>query len=433
MATKIQVTGFTDGKAAIGGALAVNTPVTLTDTTTGPAPVSRLWTIIVYPSPLASAPALSAATAASTQFTPTSDGCYLAKLQRKEATGVYTYAYVLVGVPDADGLVLPSPRVSPEHFNLNDAAKAAGWAGSEEGGTNVLLDAYLRWLKTNSGGGAVSYTDIQTACASATSPLGLNAERISNLADPVDAQDAATRAYVLANAGSVSRIVALDANDIVEWNLDETGAPWVDSISGVNLVGYDSGNPSYTPLISYGGSIFGARAPHVNWQLDTGLESAATIVGENDYGTIHGWLRPTYSHGGTVFQKNDPGSSGPYLRFGNIDSTSGAEVYAGIGNSGDIDMLPTPAKSRYRGLITVGQWIHVAMTWGGGEAFIYIDGVLLPTTITYSALGWNGGKWRLGKWSGNLDAHFSKWRVCNVARTAAYIDEVQRRATGRWP
>ena len=49
---------------------------------------------------------------------------------------------------------------------------------------------------------ALGYSAVQSAIATASSPLGLNSQRITSLADPSSAQDAATKAYVDASAGA---------------------------------------------------------------------------------------------------------------------------------------------------------------------------------------------------------------------------------------
>ena len=64
-----------------------------------------------------------------------------------------------------------------------------------------------------------------------------------------------------------------------------------------------------------------------------------------------------------------------------------------------------------------------------------MNGVLLPTTVPYTSITWGAGRWRFGRCDGLgvLNGLFNKWRLCNVARSAAYINEVYKRAVGLYP
>jgi hypothetical protein len=63
------------------------------------------------------------------------------------------------------------------------------------------------------GAQVTSFTRVQTALAGATGAIAVNAQKITGLADPTSAQDAATRAYVLANAGGATLSNATPADN----------------------------------------------------------------------------------------------------------------------------------------------------------------------------------------------------------------------------
>ena len=76
---------------------------------------------------------------------------------------------------------------------------------------------------------ALGYSAVQSAIGSASSPLGLNSQRITSLADPSSAQDAATKAYVDASAGAGAYV----PTDLAGLTL------WLRGDLGVTLTGSD--------------------------------------------------------------------------------------------------------------------------------------------------------------------------------------------------
>lgn len=230
-----------------------------------------------------------------------------------------------------------------------------------------------------------------------------------------------------AGGGAPSRIVALDANDIASWKLDDAAEPWSDGVGSLSLTGY-GGLGSYAPAVVTGGSIHGDRSVSCDWNVDSGLRSDTTTVGEVAAGTVHGWALLTQEPG-TLFTK-DEGSS-IYLRTAGSGPATSYELLAKIGDSGEVSVAPT----RYRALVHSGGWTHFAMTWSGGTAYVYVNGVRLPTSLSYSSITWGAGRWRFGKCDGlgSISALMSSWRLCNVARSAAYINEVYKRSVGLYP
>lgn len=150
----IQIDALTPGQPNL--ALAKNAAFSLADATGGPAPVSRKWKLLTGPSPIAVLPTLSTDTASTSGGTTnaTWDGMYLGSLTRVEANGTTSVGYFLLGVPDADGLILPCAMPKEVDIaklfaigatqQLRDAAALSGWTGGAPGSLNVFLDAYLR-------------------------------------------------------------------------------------------------------------------------------------------------------------------------------------------------------------------------------------------------------------------------------------------------
>jgi hypothetical protein len=134
------------GQSAIG--FVIGDPVTMTDDG-GPGATSYLWEILNWPASLASAPVITNETSQIATVTPSMDGTFLVKLTRVDG-GITTTDMRFFSVADADGLSLPTAGITGRMANIGATpllAQAAGWMGRADAGTNVMLDAYLRWVK----------------------------------------------------------------------------------------------------------------------------------------------------------------------------------------------------------------------------------------------------------------------------------------------
>lgn len=137
-----------DGQSVIGFSSGVQ--VTMTDKG-GAGATSYLWEVVNWPAPLSAAPTITNSTLQVATVTPTQDGLYLVRLTRTDSVSGTTRDVRFFGVGDAEGHYLPVAGASGNITNVGASpalAQAAGWMGREDAGTNVLLDAYLRWLKT---------------------------------------------------------------------------------------------------------------------------------------------------------------------------------------------------------------------------------------------------------------------------------------------
>ncbi len=129
--------------------VSVGVPVVLTDAG-GPGATSYLWELVSWPAPLEVPPSIIDANLQIATITPTLDGVYILRLTRTEGA-VTTTDYRFFGVPDTDGLTLPSAGQSGHMTNQSASAQAAGWAGRATASTNFQMDAYLRFLKARLG------------------------------------------------------------------------------------------------------------------------------------------------------------------------------------------------------------------------------------------------------------------------------------------
>ena len=152
------------GRSVLG--LVVGDDVTLTDDG-GSGADSWLWEIVSWPSPGIAPPVLQTPTAqTATVQAPEYDGIYIVKLTRTEGA-VVTTDTKFFGCEDADGLHLPSAGMTRAMANVTDEAIPFGWAGSNAGSSNVLLDAFLRKRRLREGK-YVGATEVNTYTSGGT-------------------------------------------------------------------------------------------------------------------------------------------------------------------------------------------------------------------------------------------------------------------------
>lgn len=178
-AIRIQQGAISSGVSRSVIGLDTTTAITLTDNGGGGA-TSWLWEIISFPAPDASAPAITNDTSQVATITPApslTDGIYLLRLTRDDPVDGVSTDVRWFAVEDDDALSLPSPGVNRNNSNVlgSTAAQEAGWFGSTEGGTNVLLDAFLRLRKQREGkyvgkSAGITHTSASTTTALFTYP-----------------------------------------------------------------------------------------------------------------------------------------------------------------------------------------------------------------------------------------------------------------------
>lgn len=151
MATaQIQINAETAGQSVLG--LPSDAPVTLTDAG-GAGALSWEWEILIGPAPANPLPTVSDSTSQVATVNPPGgsfvDGLYIVRLIRNDPLDGLSVDTLVFGIPDEDGLHLPTAGVNRNLLNVGASPEAqkAGWMGSDLAGTNTLLDAYLRLRK----------------------------------------------------------------------------------------------------------------------------------------------------------------------------------------------------------------------------------------------------------------------------------------------
>lgn len=134
--------------------------VTLTDAG-GAGAFTYAWSVQAAPATLVAFPTITSPTTQVATVNPVSlpgslfvDGLYVVKLVRNDLADGVTTDTKFFGVGDDDGLHLPTASVNRNMSNVGGSidAQRAGWFGSVIGGTNSLLDAYLRLRRSREDG-----------------------------------------------------------------------------------------------------------------------------------------------------------------------------------------------------------------------------------------------------------------------------------------
>lgn len=144
----ISVQGGTVGVPFLSGAIGGS--ISFTDT--GAAPVSRIWSFKLYPSDLATPPAITNPTSTTGSFVPPAggDGTWKLRLTRLESDSTTNIQDILIGVLDPDvHAIMPTPGTSDADFApLGVGATESGFAGSAHAPQgDTLAQRYIRGTK----------------------------------------------------------------------------------------------------------------------------------------------------------------------------------------------------------------------------------------------------------------------------------------------
>jgi hypothetical protein len=249
-----------------------------------------------------------------------------------------------------------------------------------------------------------------------------------------------------------------DANDVIVWRMNEGALPFVNSSTSPSSYGANANLVSMTGTVVLDAlSVFGEKCPYFpaqgtypagasstrNRLLTAGGLSALAISSPI---SVSGWvkLRNYLTGGGDNFglflhkrYRNDTSWSEPYVVV-NVSHLSSGDgqwktdvTVGGTRTQVTVAANPSPLPS--------GVWFHVGMTYDGTTQRAYLNGMLAGSTAQTGAID-NGthGPWCFGAAADAAGlkqepaAMMCDWRVANVARSAAYFENIYRRGVLSW-
>jgi hypothetical protein len=288
--------------------------------------------------------------------------------------------------------------------------------------------------------GTVDFASVSSALAAASGDVAFNAHKLTGVADPTDAQDVATRAYVLSNSGSFTpSLPASDAYTQFEYLFSESTQPWVNTGTG--------GTCNLTPQGTLGTSARDSPIPGVKstvtysstdgW-IGLGSTSATEIDGAAI--TVSLWFKLFYrtaSWGIIAGKGYNTSFSSPYLSWGFQIN----DQYSNQGVGWQTQVTNTQGTAYAQNLtsspdfIPYYKWTHLAFTYDyANNSFkSYKNGFYIwGTTIAHYKLGWgnHGPLVVLGghSVSNGQYAAIANLRIENTVRSASYIRELARLA-----
>lgn len=290
-------------------------------------------------------------------------------------------------------------------------------------------DGYMTAAQAASVGGIVTEASVRAALAASAGAVAVHSQKVTGLVAGA-APGEAVEFSQLAGIGSPARFIPLDGNDVIEWKMEEASPVWANTGNGGAL----ALTPVTAASVFVGGSPLGTNCLHAG-DINGGAKTPMTTIGQNASGTIHGWVQRGKlfgSAGDVIAYKGEFGgpvrltyagdmSASVYDRFGALVAATAIEVSASQDDS-YLWMLRT-------------EWSHVALTWSAGVANIYVNGVTATAGLAYTEpLSWSNNEWYIGEGYGHkTPALFWRWRICDVARSQAYLREVYSRVKGMWP
>lgn len=164
---------------------------------------------------------VSDSTIATYTFVPDLHGTYVWDIEVRDLAGNISTQRKAFIVPEVSGRVIPG----------FDADEAALLLPTNTQGWHPYLEAWLKYVDTISGGGSVTFAAVNAALGAANASIGVNNQKITNLATPTVATDAVTKAYADAIASGLS--VKTSVRAVAVANITLSGAQTIDGVAVV--------------------------------------------------------------------------------------------------------------------------------------------------------------------------------------------------------
>jgi hypothetical protein len=235
------------------------------------------------------------------------------------------------------------------------------------------------------------------------------------------------------------RLTALDANHIHAWELTETGSPSVFADTGntpavANLAitnggGFQFGVPGLLGPCAFNNGTSGSYGTTPDLSTTPPNPGSDFPTGANPFSLEYWYCSAILGATGMNIAIGTHSNGGSYTLGFYPDSANDWATYVQPGTPfTTVNKGPKPQN---------GQWTYCVVTWGGANYNFYVNGALMTTAAGSSAPGWatqGSANRRFGVF-GNADATgnplrgwLSRVRMSNIARSAAYIETVYKKA-----
>jgi hypothetical protein len=298
-----------------------------------------------------------------------------------------TRQYTITPASPLTNLTCPSGGCSGSGACQNDCAAPFGF-GWTDTGTGVVISASVQWAYqgmcstagtqhavTLNGAVVGAAANTISGCSCGTQPVVFN----PSMVDPIIAGGPNT----LVISSSTCDAINNAAGTIATVNVTYASPPipaglvhcWPAEGNGNDIVGGDYGtvypDVTYTPGRN-GRAFTCSGVAGLGTNVSTGAKPNVSNVGPWTYDLWVRWISDPQL-GGTIVDRVITGSGNPIVTFG-VDPAGNA-TWGVRGDSGGVIWLPV-------GTVTSGQWVHTAITRGGGVVTAYINGAVAGSPIS---------------------------------------------------
>jgi RHS repeat-associated protein len=306
------------------------------------------------------------------------------------------------------------------HVNSVITYRCPGVAVGGCTGTTALRSVTRRG--TNAGAKVENYIDVLTANETAwdqSADQYFASLRDSNASDPdlyrTEYMYNAVNAPIVVRNPVFNRVTdyagTVKATELASlthyWRLGEANSPFADGIGSASGTG-----------TNVTASQIGALARDVNTAVSlngTSSRVTASVTLASTAYTLEGWVNLVAT------DTNDKGMLGRY------SSNSGALVYL-RGSDGTLALAHNAGRVFSAAKLQTGRWYHVAATWDGSRAYLYLDGDLVGAGSITGAPGTVNPSFEIGSYGNGSAGHFLNGLVDEVSTRSVAVDQSVLRA-----